>query len=76
MSQHLDKLSIGDSMTFSGPRGLLEYKARGEFVIKQISREKTTQKRRNVKKVGMIAGKKEKKKEERPPWSKLWVQYK
>ena len=58
MSQHLDKLSIGDSITFFGPKRHLEYKARGEFVIKKISREGTSQKRKVVKKVGMIAGKK------------------
>ena len=69
MSQHLDKLTIGDSITVSGPKGLLEYKARGVFVISQNSKEGTTQKRKIVKKIGMIAGKRD----HLDLWP--WVQY-
>jgi cytochrome-b5 reductase len=48
MTQHLDSLKIGDKLEVSGPKGRLEYKGRGTFLLEK---EKFT-----VKKIAMVAG--------------------
>ena len=48
MSQYLDSLSIGDSLDVSGPFGLHEYEGNGVL--------KTTKKREEYHRIGMIAG--------------------
>jgi cytochrome-b5 reductase len=53
MSQHLEKLKIGDKMHIKGPTGRIEYKAHGHFVVK-TGRDQFREVR--VKRVGMIAG--------------------
>ncbi|XP_071989598.1 NADH-cytochrome b5 reductase 1 [Engystomops pustulosus] len=54
MSQYLEHLSIGESIEFQGPKGLLEYKGKGFFAI-QPNKNSPTE-RRFARKVGMIAG--------------------
>ncbi len=54
MSQYLESLSIGDSIDFRGPNGLLEYMGRGVFMIKPDKKEAA--KRVTAKRVSMIAG--------------------
>lgn len=48
MTQHLEKLSIGDSIDVKGPTGLITYLGNGSFKIKG--------KKVDVKNVGLIAG--------------------
>jgi len=54
MSQHLESLSIGDTIDFRGPNGLLVYLGHGKFAIRRD--KKTPPRIRSFKKVGMIAG--------------------
>ncbi|KAM9320202.1 NADH-cytochrome b5 reductase 1-like [Gastrophryne carolinensis] len=54
MSQYLDSLAIGDSIDVQGPKGLLEYKGKGYFVIQPNKRSPAVQK--FVRRVGMISG--------------------
>jgi len=54
MSQHLDKLKIGDCMLMKGPKGHLDYIGRGKFTIKKTPKE--PKKKYSAKKIGMIAG--------------------
>ena len=53
MSQHLDSLSIGDSMEMKGPKGHLTYLGRGTFTVKQMRKPLQT---RTAKHFGLIAG--------------------
>lgn len=48
MSQHLNNMSIGDSIDVAGPFGIVEYKGNGTFAIRR--------KMKQVKFIGMIAG--------------------
>ena len=54
MSQHLEQLSIGDSVNIKGPRGKLTYRGRGELAVADAlgRNEKVTR----VSRLGMIAG--------------------
>lgn len=52
MSQYLDSLKIGDSMSLRGPKGTVHYQGKGKFSLRK-GRETST---RQVKKVGLIAG--------------------
>ncbi|CAN9498643.1 unnamed protein product [Ophioblennius macclurei] len=54
MSQHLDSLSIGDTVDFRGPSGLLVYRDHGRFAIRPD--KKAEPKVRSFREVGMIAG--------------------
>ncbi|XP_017284370.1 NADH-cytochrome b5 reductase 2 [Kryptolebias marmoratus] len=54
MSQYLDNLSIGDTIDFRGPNGLLIYEGKGVFSIR--ANKKTEPKVQRFKHVGMIAG--------------------
>ncbi|XP_013888852.1 NADH-cytochrome b5 reductase 2 [Austrofundulus limnaeus] len=54
MSQYLDNMSIGDTMDFRGPNGLLIYEGNGVFSIR--ANKKTEPKIQQFKHVGMIAG--------------------
>ncbi|XP_069571248.1 NADH-cytochrome b5 reductase 2 [Brachyistius frenatus] len=54
MSQHLDNMSIGDTIDFRGPSGLLVYKGNSQFSIRPD--KKSEPKVRKFKHVGMIAG--------------------
>ncbi|XP_034033090.1 NADH-cytochrome b5 reductase 2 [Thalassophryne amazonica] len=54
MSQHLDSLSIGDTIDFRGPNGLLVYNGNGHFSIR--ADKKSEPKVWKFKHVGMIAG--------------------
>ncbi|XP_037538572.1 NADH-cytochrome b5 reductase 2 [Nematolebias whitei] len=54
MSQYLDNMTIGDTMDFRGPNGLLIYKGNGAFSIR--ANKKTEPKVQKFKHVGMIAG--------------------
>lgn len=54
MSQHLEKLAIGDKILVRGPSGRLEYKGDGKFAIKKTKTSEAVVSRYN--KVGMIAG--------------------
>lgn len=49
LSQHLDGLSLGDTMDFRGPIGKLEYKGKGVFQVGDGTVKKTTH-------IGLIAG--------------------
>lgn len=53
MSQHLDSLSIGDTIEMKGPKGHLEYLGRGKFTVKLMRKPLET---RKAKHFGMIAG--------------------
>lgn len=52
MSQYMEKMQIGDKLLMKGPKGHLEYKGRGHFVIKK----RNVDNHYHVKKIGMIAG--------------------
>uniref|UniRef100_A0A1I8A7H2 Hexokinase n=1 Tax=Steinernema glaseri TaxID=37863 RepID=A0A1I8A7H2_9BILA len=54
MSQHLDSLSIGDTVNFRGPSGLITYEGHGRFDVR--SDKKSAAAPRQFKRVGMIAG--------------------
>lgn len=54
MSQHLEKMAIGDKISFRGPSGRLHYLGNGEFSIKKL--RKDPPKLVTAKKVNMIAG--------------------
>ncbi|KAK2841835.1 hypothetical protein Q5P01_012035 [Channa striata] len=54
MSQYLDNMSIGDTIDFRGPNGLLVYKGNGRFSIRPD--KKSEPKVQRFKHVGMIAG--------------------
>ncbi|KAL0968560.1 hypothetical protein UPYG_G00268480 [Umbra pygmaea] len=54
MSQYLDSLSIGETIDFRGPNGLLVYTGNGKFAIRPD--KKSEAKVRKVKHLGMIAG--------------------
>lgn len=53
MSQHLDSLSIGDTMDMKGPKGHLTYLGQGKFTVKQMRKPLSE---RKAKHFGMIAG--------------------
>ena len=54
MSQHLERLQLGDDVLVKGPKGRLTYKGRGEFAITDaLGRNERT---KMVSHVGMIAG--------------------
>jgi cytochrome-b5 reductase len=52
MSQHMERLKIGDKMHMKGPKGHLTYHGKGKFDIVH-KRQLTTHKKR---KIGMVAG--------------------
>ena len=54
MTQYLEAMNIGDSIDVRGPSGLLVYKGRGVFDIKED--KKGASKEVQVKQVSMIAG--------------------
>jgi len=54
MTQHLEALKVGDTIKVRGPSGLLEYHGKGIFAIKPD--KKSAAKKRQVKRVSMIAG--------------------
>ena len=56
MSQKIDTLEIGDSFSFRGPNGRIEYMGDGVFNIKQLKSQGGEIIERKVKNVGMIAG--------------------
>mmetsp|Transcript_12788 Transcript_12788/g.16193 ORF Transcript_12788/g.16193 Transcript_12788/m.16193 type:complete len:138 (+) Transcript_12788:436-849(+) len=53
MSQHLDSLSIGDTIEMKGPKGHLNYLGRGKFTVKLMRKPLEA---RKAKHSGMIAG--------------------
>ncbi|XP_040278160.1 NADH-cytochrome b5 reductase 1 [Bufo bufo] len=54
MSQYLDNLSIGETIEFQGPKGLLVYQGKGYFDIQPNKRSPAE--RKFASQVGMIAG--------------------
>lgn len=54
MSQHLQSLQIGDTISVRGPSGLLVYNGRGQFAIKADKKSEAVI--RSARRVGMIAG--------------------
>lgn len=54
MSQHLESLSIGDTIQVRGPSGLIRYKGRGKFAIKPD--KKSPPQAYHASQIGMIAG--------------------
>ncbi|XP_059191469.1 NADH-cytochrome b5 reductase 2 [Centropristis striata] len=54
MSQYLDNMTIGDTIDFRGPNGLLVYEGNGQFSIRPD--KKSAPKVRRFKHVAMIAG--------------------
>lgn len=54
MSQHLNDMKIGETITVAGPKGKLEYLGRGKFSIKHRMRDPAEMK--SAKKIAMIAG--------------------
>jgi len=54
MSQHLESLSIGDTMDFRGPSGMIIYEGNGKFAVR--ADKKSAPVRRHFKHIGMIAG--------------------
>mmetsp|Transcript_1785 Transcript_1785/g.2495 ORF Transcript_1785/g.2495 Transcript_1785/m.2495 type:complete len:316 (+) Transcript_1785:304-1251(+) len=53
MSQHLDSLSIGDTILMKGPKGHMDWKGYGNFTVKQMRKPLETRKATHI---GMIAG--------------------
>jgi len=56
MSQHLEALKVGDTMTLKGPVGYLLYKGLGEFHVKKDLAAPTYEIQHTYKHVGMLAG--------------------
>jgi cytochrome-b5 reductase len=54
MSQHLERMKIGDTIQVRGPNGLLVYKGKGQFAIKPDKKKPPVIQK--YKKIGMIAG--------------------
>lgn len=54
LSQHLESLSISDTVDFRGPSGRLVYKGQGKFAIKLLRKDPPVE--YDVKKVVMLAG--------------------
>lgn len=54
MSQHVDELKIGDTITFRGPTGKLQYQGNGKFSIKRLRKEPAIEVQ--VDTLNMIAG--------------------
>jgi cytochrome-b5 reductase len=54
MTQYLDQMKPGDTISVRGPNGRLQYKGQGKFEISVDKKTPPTVK--NVKKIGMIAG--------------------
>ncbi|XP_041853105.1 NADH-cytochrome b5 reductase 2 [Melanotaenia boesemani] len=54
MSQYLDNMTIGDTIDFRGPNGLLVYKGKGQFSIRL--NKKSPPNVQKFRHVGMIAG--------------------
>uniref|UniRef100_A0A1A9UPL6 NADH-cytochrome b5 reductase n=1 Tax=Glossina austeni TaxID=7395 RepID=A0A1A9UPL6_GLOAU len=54
MSQHLEKMRIGDKISVCGPLGRLQYMGNGNFLIKKL--RKGPPKTAKAKRVNMIAG--------------------
>lgn len=53
MSQYVDKLEIGDTCLFRGPKGHLTYNGCGRFVIEKPNKPRDS---RKCQSIGMIAG--------------------
>jgi len=53
MSQHLDSLSIGDTISMKGPKGHLEYFGQGKFSVKLMRKPLQQRKANNF---GLVAG--------------------
>jgi len=56
MSQHLDAMKVGDTITMKGPVGYMMYKGCGEFHIKKELTSPTYEIKHTYKHLGMIAG--------------------
>lgn len=56
MSQHLESLKIGDTISMMGPKGHLEYLSNGRYTIKKRESGKVFENEYKMKKIGMIAG--------------------
>ncbi|KAH8032101.1 hypothetical protein HPB51_023085 [Rhipicephalus microplus] len=54
MSQHLESLSVGDTIQVRGPSGLIRYEGRGKFAIKPD--KKSPPQSYQANEIGMIAG--------------------
>ncbi|XP_022053039.1 NADH-cytochrome b5 reductase 2 [Acanthochromis polyacanthus] len=54
MSQYLDSLTLGDTIDFRGPNGLLVYRGKGQFSIRPD--KKSEPKKKKFKHLAMIAG--------------------
>jgi len=55
LSQHLDSLSIGDTVDMRGPKGHMTYRKNGAFSLRPLSK-KNPDEQRKAKHFGMIAG--------------------
>jgi cytochrome-b5 reductase len=53
MSQHLDSLSIGDTIRLKGPKGHMEWEGSGHFTVKPLGKKLE---RRFATQIGMMAG--------------------
>jgi cytochrome-b5 reductase len=53
MSQHLENMKVGERLLMRGPKGNLDYKGKGKFLVKRSAKEEVPY---SVKKIGMIAG--------------------
>jgi cytochrome-b5 reductase len=56
MSQHLDSLNIGETITLKGPVGIFLYKGLGEFHVKKEFSSQTFDIKKTYKHLGMLAG--------------------
>jgi len=56
MSQHLESLNIGDTITMKGPVGRFLYKGLGEFHVKKELSSPTFDIKHTYKQLGMLAG--------------------
>jgi|TARA_B100001540_G_C15679100_1_gene583956 cytochrome-b5 reductase len=56
VSQHMHSLKVGDTMDFTGPKGMIEYRGRGRFAIRRLRSQGGGFEIRDAKRVGMIAG--------------------
>ena len=52
MSQHMERMQVGDTLDVRGPVGRFDYRGKGQYKIKQGA----TWVNRDIKKVGLIAG--------------------
>ncbi|CBY32815.1 unnamed protein product [Oikopleura dioica] len=56
MTQHLNKMQLGDTISVAGPKGRIIYQRNGNFLIRGATAKDENTRKSGVKHIGMIAG--------------------